>query len=170
MLGAATELSAMSADALDDLRLLVREMHPAAPRGGDLVEAVRTHASDVQSRTGLRVDVVAPVDPRLGPGVTDDLYRTVREALHNAVKHSGADTVRVRIERSDGDLVVEVADDGSGTRPADPPARVPGGLGLVSMRERAERWGGACSAGPRPDGGWTVRTVLPVAGLDEQET
>ncbi|MBN9790265.1 histidine kinase [Pseudonocardia sp. TMWB2A] len=170
VLGAATELSAMSADALDDLRLLVREMHPAAPRGGDLVEAVRTHASEVQSRTGLRVDVVAPVDPRLGPGVTDDLYRTVREALHNAVKHAGADTVRVRIERSDGDLVVEVADDGSGTRPADPPASVPGGLGLVSMRERAERWGGACSAGPRPDGGWTVRTVLPVSGLDEQET
>jgi len=73
VLGAATELSEMSADALDDLRLLVREMHPAAPRGGDLVEAVRTHASEVQSRTGLRVDVVAPVDLRLGPGVAEDL-------------------------------------------------------------------------------------------------
>ncbi|GAA1385614.1 hypothetical protein GCM10009613_18270 [Pseudonocardia kongjuensis] len=165
VLGAATELSEMSADALDDLRLLVREMHPAAPRGGDLVEAVRTHASEVQSRTGLRVDVLAPVDPRLGPGVADDLYRTVREALHNAVKHAGADTVRVRIERSDGDLVVEIADDGTGIRPADPLTGVPGGIGLVSMRERAERWGGTCSAGPRPDGGWTVRTVLPVAGL-----
>jgi signal transduction histidine kinase len=62
-------------------------------------------------------------------------------------------------------VVVEVVDHGSGAaapEPARGPATGPT-LGIVSMRERAERWGGRLEAGPRPSGGWAVRLVLPVA-------
>jgi signal transduction histidine kinase len=126
------------------------------------VEAVRAHAASLEVRSGLLVDVVAPAD-LAGPGdldVQEDLYRIVQEALHNVVKHARATAVEVRFEPGSGGLVVEVADDGCGV-----PAPGAGGqtLGLVSMRERAERWGGRLSAGPRPDGGWAVRLELPAS-------
>ncbi|MGW0585518.1 hypothetical protein ACWD25_58875, partial [Streptomyces sp. NPDC002920] len=61
-------------------------------------------------------------------------------------------------------LYVEVSDDGSGADPAaDAAADRSPHLGLVSMRERAERWGGQLIAGPRPGTGWRVAVTLPAA-------
>jgi signal transduction histidine kinase len=93
--------------------------------------------------------------------VEEDLYRAVSEALHNVVKHARATVVEICFAcTSDGELVVEVIDDGCGHAPA-PDAGDGTRLGLVSMRERAERWGGRLEAGPHPAGGWSVRVALP---------
>jgi signal transduction histidine kinase len=162
---AASELAELSQSALADLRGLVFELRPLELAERGLVEAVRAHAAGLEARTGLLVDVVAPADlPAPGDlDVQEDLYRIVQEALHNVVKHARATAAEVRFAPlgAGGGLAVEVSDDGSG--PAEPP---PAGarqtLGLVSMRERAERWGGRLTAGPRPDGGWAVRLELPV--------
>jgi signal transduction histidine kinase len=86
------------------------------------------------------------------------------------VKHARATAVDIRFTPAEdgGGLVVEVADDGSG--PGAAPGSSAGGgqpqetLGLVSMRERTQRWGGRLVVGPRPSGGWTVRVTLPAAG------
>jgi signal transduction histidine kinase len=86
----------------------------------------------------------------------------VQEAVHNCVKHARAAHVEVRISPA-GDnprtLLVEVTDDGVGF---DPEAATPG-LGLVSMRERAERLGGRLVVAGRPGGGTSVRLVAPRA-------
>jgi signal transduction histidine kinase len=61
-------------------------------------------------------------------------------------------------------LFVEISDDGSAAGPAvDTATEQPPHLGLVSMRERAERWGGQLVVGPRPDTGWSVAVTLPAA-------
>ncbi|MEQ3549553.1 histidine kinase [Pseudonocardia nematodicida] len=167
---AAIELSDLSARALADLRLLVQELRPAGPGTRDLIRAVRTHAASVSARAELLVDVRAddamPLDA--DPDAVEDLYRIIGEAVHNAVKHGPPDAVRVGIERTGTDLVLEIGDDGPADDRADRPGPPGGGLGLglVSMRERAERWGGELVAGPRDGGGWTVRASVPLARLE----
>ncbi|MBG0829294.1 sensor histidine kinase [Planomonospora sp. ID67723] len=93
-------------------------------------------------------------------------YRIVQEALTNARKHSGAGSVRVRLERGrrpdgghpdGGHLRVRVSDDGSGV----PPGRR-AGVGLASMRERAAELGGTCMITSPPEGGTVVEAVLPL--------
>jgi signal transduction histidine kinase len=160
---AASELAELAGSALADLRGLVFELRPLELAERGLVEAVRAHVASVEVRSGLLIDVDAPAD-LAGPGdldVQEDLYRIVQEALHNVVKHARATAVEVRFTRlGGGGLLVEVSDDGPGPT-APPVAGARPTLGLVSMRERAERWGGRLTAGPRPGGGWAVRLELP---------
>lgn len=154
----AEELAELSQSALNDLRGLVFELRPLDLPERGLVGAVRAHAADLRAHTGLVVDVHAAGEPDLDVETREDLYRIVQEALHNVVKHARAATAVVRFgAAADGGVDIEVTDDGCG---AAPPTGGPT-LGLVSMRERAGRWGGSLSAGPRPAGGWTVRVRLP---------
>ncbi|MEU2349155.1 histidine kinase [Modestobacter sp. NPDC049651] len=159
---AATELAELSQSALADLRGLVFELRPLDLAERGLVESVRVHADGLEVRSGLCVEVIAPEDLELewGLDVQEDVYRIVQEALHNTVKHARAADAWVRFSgEPGGTVVVEVVDDGcGGDEPGDGMGPT---LGIVSMRERAERWGGRLHAGPGPDGGWAVRLVLP---------
>jgi signal transduction histidine kinase len=167
----AEELSELSASALADLRRLVFELRPLELAERGLVEAITAHAASVQARSGLAIDVLAPPDLRISGrlDLQEDLYRIVSEAVHNVVKHAGASAVRITVSVDDIDVVIEVCDDGAGG-PATAP-RTRGRLGLVSMRERAQRWGGQFAAGPRPDcAGWMVRVAVPLGRLDVETT
>lgn len=165
----AEELAELSASALADLRRLVFELRPLELDQRGLVEAVCALAVGVQARTGLVVDVRAQQGLRLDAGldVHEDLYRIVSEAVHNVVKHASAAAVEISLAVAAAELVVEVADDGSGAA-----AEVPDHdrLGMVSMRERAQRWGGRFAAGPRPGGGWAVRVAIPLGRLAGEPT
>jgi signal transduction histidine kinase len=83
--------------------------------------------------------------------------RVATEALHNAVRHAGASRVRLGVERVDDAVEITVADDGRGL----PAVPVPG-VGLASMRERAEELGGTCVVVPGQGGGTSVLATLPL--------
>jgi signal transduction histidine kinase len=161
---AAQELAELSKSALADLRGLVFELRPLELAERGLIEAVRVHAEGLAVRAGLTVEVTAPADLDVSWGLDlqEDVYRVIQEALHNTVKHARVTEAQVRFAvEPGGAVVVEVEDDGPGTTGPRPGDSGPT-LGIVSMRERAERWGGRLEAGPRPDGGWAVRLVLPL--------
>jgi PAS domain S-box-containing protein len=166
----AEELAELAESALADLRGLVFELRPLDLAERGLVDAIRAHAASLEARTGLPVDVQARPDLALDVGidVQEDLYRIVQEALHNVVKHAHATAVVIRFTAVEDDtgLTVEVTDDGSGRAPV--AAAAGETLGLVSMRERAQRWGGQLVAGPRPAGGWRVRVTMPTSGTGEE--
>lgn len=154
-------LEALARAALDDMRALIFELHPTLLDTHGLVSAVREQAAWVATRGGPAVRVEGP-EERLDVAAEAELdaYRLAQEALHNCVKHARATRVDVRIGPAADNprtLVVEVADDGVGF---DPAATTPG-LGLVSMRERADRLGGQLVVAPRPGGGTVVRLVAP---------
>jgi signal transduction histidine kinase len=169
----ADELLELAQTALTDLRGLVLQLHPVELAERGLAGAVRAHAESVRATSGLDVDV--DVDLSTGVGdlpveLQEDLYRVVQEALHNVVKHAGATRASVRIRTSGppDQAVVEVSDDGSGLNAEQVRA---GALGLVSMRERAKRWGGSMEIGSANglglDGtgqGCRVRVCVPVGG------
>lgn len=105
------------------------------------------------------------------------VHRVVQEALTNAVKHSGASNVSVRLEYGPGALTVTVTDDGQGpgTGSGTGPGAVPGsgaggpsgGHGLIGIRERAAAHGGTAEFGPGPGGlGFSVRVVLVTSPLE----
>jgi len=110
--------------------------------------------------SGLSVDFVVEGTARpLPQGVDLSAYRIVQEALTNTIKHAGPARSRVTLRYGDGELVVEVKDDGPG--PADD-AREGAGHGLVGMRERVAVLAGELQAGAGPDGGFLVRASLPL--------
>jgi signal transduction histidine kinase len=141
----ADELLSLAQNALADLRSLVLHLHPTELVGRGLVAAVRTHAESVQAASGLRVDVEAGEIPELPTELQEDLYRIVQEALHNVVKHAGATRVTVRLRvTAASEVSAEICDNGVGLRGSttDNGARTES-LGLTSMTERAQRWGGS---------------------------
>jgi signal transduction histidine kinase len=117
---------------------------------------------------GLPVELlVEGIPPDALPATLDlSIYRIVQEALTNARKHGGAGTrAEVRVRFSQRSVEVVVSDDGAGA-PAGGAAAgrsdAAGGRGIVGMRERVGLFGGELTAGPRPEGGFVVRAVLPM--------
>lgn len=97
----------------------------------------------------------APLDSRVRHG----LFLAFREALNNAVRHSGAREVRIEMDAVGTELRIVVADDGKGFA-ADTPG--PGSDGLAGMRERMTKLGGRCEIRSRPGAGTTVAFHLPI--------
>ncbi|MFI7599473.1 histidine kinase [Actinoplanes sp. NPDC049681] len=143
--------------AVADVRRLVHDLRPPALDDVGLLGAVRQQAERLRA-PGLTVTVEGDDLEGLPAAAEVAAYRIVSEALTNVARHARAGTARVRLSRSGGDLVVEVADDGAGI-----PAGTPSGVGLVSLRERAAELGGDCRI-ECPDGGGTVVTArLPLS-------
>jgi signal transduction histidine kinase len=159
--GQVAQVAELVRSAVAELRALVFELRPADLEEEGLAPAIRKHADVLARVHGVRIEVDADCDRRLEPRTEQGLFRIAQEALGNAVKHANAQTVRVRLALANGTLALRVTDDGRGFEP-DAAARR-GRLGLVSMRERADRLGGALVIESAPGAGTSVS--LDVAGL-----
>ena len=140
---------------LVELRRLAAGIHPAVLTDHGLLPAVQTLAA----RLPLDVSVADETDTRRLPApVEASVYFFVSEALTNAVKHANADAASVRIAAHDGELTVEVADDGVGG--ADPDG---GGTGLRGLGDRVGALDGALELSSPPDGGTLLRARIPLS-------
>jgi signal transduction histidine kinase len=112
---------------------------------------------DEMRQAGLRVELRVDGDRRPLPvGVDLSAYRVVQEALTNALKHAGGAPATVHLRYGPSTLEIEVVDRGRAS------AAKEGGHGLVGMRERVGIFGGSLDAGPRAEGGFAVRALLPL--------
>ena len=136
-----------------DVRRIVEGLRPAALDDLGLAEAVRQLAA----HTELPVAVEAADLPRLPAATEVAAYRIVQEALTNAGRHAHARRACVRLHLVDGELVAEVADDGSGVV-----TPRPDGVGLGSMRSRAEEIGGSFELAATEGRGTKVTARLPL--------
>jgi PAS domain S-box-containing protein len=123
-----------------DIHRLSYRLHPAKLEALGLGPALNSLCDETWTRFGLRVHFACykaiphiPLDAALG------IYRIAQEALQNIVKHSGASEAHVALSAHRGELELRIADPGVGFTPS---TRKPGGLGLISMRERAHLLGG----------------------------
>jgi signal transduction histidine kinase len=141
-----------------DVRRIVEGLRPPALDELGLTEALRQLAHRLEVPGGPTVGVTVEMPVRLPAAVEVATYRIVAEAVTNAVKHADARQVQVRVSAGTTCVVVEVCDDGTGAAAARDE-----GVGLVSMRERAEEIGGSLLVGSRRGRGTTVRAELPLA-------
>ncbi len=144
-----------SAQVINDLRELVHDLRPPALDELGLVGALRLRVERAARDAGIALEVAADEHVRLPAAVEVAAFRTIVEAVNNAVRHSDATCIRITLRSDAEHLTVVVADDGAGG------GTWREGVGLGSMRERAEELGGAFQAGPDADGG-RVRVTYPL--------
>ncbi|MFL5836589.1 MAG: sensor histidine kinase [Solirubrobacteraceae bacterium] len=139
--------------AMGELRDLARGIHPSVLTDRGLDAAV----SALAERCPVPVDVELRLDRRPPPAVETAAYYVIAEALTNVGKHAGARSARVRASDDDGQLVVEIADDGRGG------ARRAPGSGLEGLAQRVEALDGTLAVQSPEGAGTTVRAEFPCA-------
>lgn len=151
-------LRAETGTAIREIRELVYGMRPPALDELGLVSAIRQQAETLRTPDGrsMRIAIVAEDLPPLAAAVEVAAYRITVEALHNAARHSGAEAAEATLRVEGGELVITVCDHGTVGQPWTH------GVGLTSMRERAEELGGTLDAG-YADGGGRVVAALPLS-------
>jgi signal transduction histidine kinase len=145
--GAGAELDA----ALEELRELARGIHPAVLSDRGLDAALETLAR----RAPLPVELKQQANERLPESIELAAYFVVSEALTNVAKYAEASHATVNLQRANGRLVVEVADDGVGG--ADPDT----GTGLRGLADRLAVIEGRLEVESPPGGGTTIRARIP---------
>lgn len=153
-----SELKSQMQEALADIRRIAYDLRPPALDELGLVGALKEHIASYNQVQGLQIMLEAPESsPQLPAAVEVAAYRIALEAMTNVSRHAGARHCRVRLSLL-GDLCLEVTDDGRGL-----PSAVRAGVGLTSMRERAEELGGTCHTEALPQGGTGVVAHLPLS-------
>jgi signal transduction histidine kinase len=149
-----------SQSALADLRATLAVLRGTQDRAPAPSLTRLAELTDATTAAGLRVHVDGTPGELPAP-VDSAAYRIVQESLTNAVRHAkDATRITVRFAPANGSIEVVVRDDGTGS--VDPGS----GNGLRGMRERAEALGGTLLAQAAPEGGFEVRAVLPVRGVE----
>ncbi|HMD93333.1 MAG TPA: GAF domain-containing sensor histidine kinase [Trebonia sp.] len=155
---AAGELAAIAelgAQAHAELRAVIDGLAP--PELDGLAESLRRYALLAERAHGIAVRVTAADVPELDARTQAAAFRVAQEALHNALRHSGASEISVTLSRTRSRVILEVADDGTGFDPG----LASGGLGLASMRDRAAAVGGTLRVTSAPGAGTRVRLAVP---------
>ncbi|MBB4699048.1 GAF domain-containing sensor histidine kinase [Sphaerisporangium siamense] len=148
----------LAGEALAELRAVIVELRPAELDRHGLVETLRKHVALLDRLNPETVSFSATGEAGDLPAATEvTVLRVAQEAVHNALRHAGASSIAVRLSVPGSRLTLEISDDGDGFD-VDGPTR---GLGLVSMRDRAEEAGGALRVSSEPGAGTTVLLEVP---------
>jgi signal transduction histidine kinase len=151
-------LDSLSAETLELVRNLSRDMHPPELERVGLAAALEamvrraTDGTGVEARCACAIggeDIVAA--ERL------HCYRIAQEAVTNALKHGAPRRIDLALARAGADYRLEIRDDGGGAAAKEPAA----GLGLTGMRERARLMGGTLTIVAEPGGGTRIRLSWP---------
>lgn len=160
------EIASLARELVDDLADVVWGTDPRCDDLASLVRRIRRFALDVLEPRGISWRCAAPPDDvavTLSPAARRQLLLVLKEAIHNAARHSSATSVSLTLSVSGRWLEAELTDDGTGV--ADPGAgdvrRRSAGRGVASMKERATRIGGDLELGPGAGRGTRLWLRIP---------
>jgi signal transduction histidine kinase len=153
----------LARSSLREARERVWDMRGTHLGGQDLPAALESLARERVAETGIEVSLITSGQRRrLAPTLEDGAFRIGREAVVNAVRHSQARRIEIRVDFGADTLRLEVRDDGRGFSPAESEeARRQGHFGLSGIRERATHVGGRCDVVSSPGGGTVVALEAP---------
>ena len=161
-LDSVAELTSVVSQTISRLRLLLFELHPRSLEDGRLGDTIREYLELSADPDGPSYAFQDMLEERLPLEVRTTAYRIIQEALANARKHAKAAHVAVQLEARDEGVYGRVWDDGVGIATKDQPS-TPGHIGLVAMRDRADRLGGWARVSPAEEAGTTVEFWLPMS-------
>jgi signal transduction histidine kinase len=149
-----------------DIHRLSRQLHPSILEHLGLMAGLRAECASFSSQHGIGVELVPATVPDSLPGeIALSLYRIAQESLWNVAKHARAQQVRLVVSQGNGELLLVVEDDGSGFELDQVKGR--GGLGLVSMEERARQVGGDLLVKSHPGKGTRVEVRVPLPPAED---
>ncbi|MDE0068470.1 MAG: sensor histidine kinase [Caldilineaceae bacterium] len=150
------------ASGLDDLRVILGAVQTGSIDSDNLLPSLQQVADQFADATGIALHSRLPAAlPPLSDAQARALYRTAQEALTNIFKHALALNVWIDLHVLDGELALEIRDDGQGFN-----STGNSGYGLQGMRERAAELDGTIRVSRPPDGGMLLSMHLPLGGVN----
>jgi signal transduction histidine kinase len=145
----------------EGLRLLSHDLHPNLLKHAGLAAALESHCTEFERQYHIHVSFHAEgqVEPE-NPVVMLSLFRIAQEALRNAVRHGQAQEIALSLSQQGDSLMLSITDDGWGFDPGG--VRNNGGLGLVSIEERARLVKGQVTIHSGPQQGTTIAVRIPL--------
>ncbi len=156
--GYLARLGEVAQQALKEMRLLIYELRPPKLEREGLAGALQERLDAVEGRTGIEARLLVEAEVELPAAVEEAFYRIALEALNNVLKHAAATFVTVRICPDGERAELEIVDDGQGfdlNTVSDM-----GGMGLITMQERAEQLGGELTILSVPEEGTSIRVTV----------
>jgi PAS domain S-box-containing protein len=165
LLAKTREMSQMTDEVINQVRRISADLRPGVLDDLGLLAAIEWEGERFEQRTGMTCALRSNLgDARLDRELSTAVFRIFQEALTNVARHAEAKHVDVTLERRGGSLVLEVRDDGKGILPE--ALHNPRSLGLLGIRERARRLGGAIAIGAGDPSGTTLMLILPLAAAE----
>jgi signal transduction histidine kinase len=157
------ELRELVVQALEDMRRLSMDLRPAGLDDLGLMGALEWHARSFERSSGVKVQLdLEAMAERLPKPVEIQLYRIAQEMFTNISKHARATRVSLSLSSLDGSLILKMEDDGIGFDSAGALSSANQGIGLLTMRERAELLGGTFQLHSTPGRGSKIEIILPM--------
>jgi signal transduction histidine kinase len=159
------QLKQMVTVTLQETRKFIFELHPMTLADLGLAATLKRYGEEVSARYRVQLPVAVPqVEPFLPMGKRVAIFRVAQESVANAIEHSQASLIRIKMELLPGRLILVVEDNGRGFDVEAAGRRVHAreGLGILSMQERAEVLGGWLRIESAPDKGTRVELSIPL--------
>lgn len=158
-----TDSSALLESTVDSIENVMAELRPPMLDDYGLLSALHWYAKEFSGRTGIEVTVVGgDVAERPSSETEITLFRIAQEALNNVAKHARAKHVKIGLDHSNGHCAMTVTDDGIGFESAQrSKTKHRQGLGMMSMRERAQAVGGRFEVRRMRAGGTRISIRIP---------
>jgi signal transduction histidine kinase/ligand-binding sensor domain-containing protein len=161
------QISEISGDVVDEMSEIIWAMNPRNDTFDSFTSYIRQYASSYLESAGIKGVFSFPEQIPLQPMSSElrrNLFLTVKEALHNIVKHSGASTVHMSLNFDKQSLRIKIEDDGKGFDPA----KIRGwGNGLTNMRKRLEELEGTFEISPEEGKGTKVEFAVSLNQKDK---
>ncbi len=160
-----TNLQQRTIELADSIRRLSHDLHPGVLQQVGLTAALESHCAEFQQQHGINVTFGTMEDfNAISPDAALCLFRAAQEALRNVARHAGARHTQVALSRENGELTLTIVDDGKGFDTTKV-RRAGGGLGLLSIEERARLLHGSVRIDTGAERGTTVRIALPTPAV-----
>lgn len=149
--------------AIDKVQKISWELRPTVLDDLGIAAAVEWQAKEFQSRTGIKCTLsFDPAKTVLDKGLTTEIFRVFQEALTNVARHAKATKVDISMKKTDGNIVMQISDNGRGITKRE--IEAPESIGLTGMRERVYPWKGEVQITGMLKKGTTVTVTVPVGG------
>lgn len=149
----------MAAVAQSEMRALLLHLRPVHLDGKNLGQALKGLVEELIQKVPMRISVEVDESIVMNPQSEDHLFRIAQEALSNTLRHAKAESMDIRLYRSDGGVVMSVQDSGIGF---DLEAKKQTSYGLLTMEERVNELGGSLTMTSKPAEGTHIHIWVPV--------
>jgi len=141
----------------EELTDLITELRPQDLEGKTISQILSEYAVDWSHQHEIELEQDLRADPSLSIGCKQTLLRILQEALANIARHSAATQVSISLQAQGGEVTLMIGDNGRGFAPGE----VTHGVGLHSMRERAQSLGGSLNLDSTPGEGTSITVRIP---------
>jgi signal transduction histidine kinase len=156
------ELATAAREAYGDVRQNIVDLRTLPAQQGSFAELLQDFVSRWKEQSGISTQLSIDHSLSVPAGMELQLVRIVQESLTNVRKHAHATNATIDVRRLDGKLMMTVADDGIGFKPASLVRSEFPRFGLSTMRERTESIGGTLNVESTPGAGTRVELVVPL--------